>query len=374
MITRLTRRYSRRALARPNLAYWLWRFAANGARTYRAMTTAVVHSDVPAIANELTERGIVVGPSDGFLSEAGQQALADASRNVLQASRSAEVEAIVSGAASAQERQKEFLVHLVSYPQGIPADDPLLKVALDEKLLEIVSSYLGFWPCLHSVSAWLNYPTDAPPQISQLWHRDPEDLSLIKAFIYLTDVDEHCGPFTYIPRTHPFGAAAADSQTIEKKKRVPDDRMHLVFPPEAWRVCTGPAGTMILADTLGYHRGGKTDRWQAHPDYVYLYVGNADYRAFHSRRAKANVDLGRHPAACGEAAPGEGACTGEEGQEEEKALTTAADRTLRRLTHAIQPGEDNDSAGDADIQPPPLCHSVSTAVRRAVHASCSRTS
>jgi hypothetical protein len=24
-----------------------------------------------------------------------------------------------------------------------------------------------------------------------------------------------------------------------------------------WRVCTGPAGTMIVADTLGLHRGGK---------------------------------------------------------------------------------------------------------------------
>jgi hypothetical protein len=43
----------------------------------------------------------------------------------------------------------------------------------------------------------------------------------------------------------------------EKKKRVPDDRMSRLFPPNTWLVCTGPAKTMILADTLGYHRGGK---------------------------------------------------------------------------------------------------------------------
>jgi hypothetical protein len=103
----------------------------------------------------------------------------------------------------------------------------------------------------------LNYPTEAPPQISQLWHRDPEDLRLIKAFIYLVDVDDQCGPFTYIPRTHPFGAESASGQRFDKKKRIADDRMGRVFPEASWRVCTGAANTMILADTLGYHRGGK---------------------------------------------------------------------------------------------------------------------
>jgi hypothetical protein len=30
-----------------------------------------------------------------------------------------------------------------------------------------------------------------------------------------------------------------------------------VIAPEAWLACTGSAQTMILADTTGYHRGGK---------------------------------------------------------------------------------------------------------------------
>ena len=257
MITALTRRYSRRALPQPNLTYFLWRFVANGMRTCRAALAPASFAEVPAIAQELARQGIVVGPSDAFLTEEGRGALRAAAARILERSRSEEVESVVTGAASAPERQKEFLVHLASYRDGMPADDPLLKVALDRKLLEIVSSYLGLWPCLHSVGAWLNYPTDAPAQISQLWHRDPEDLRLIKAFIYLVDVDEQRGPFTYIPGTHPFGPEAAGSRKLEKKKRVPDDRMNRFFPPESWRVCTGPAGTMILADTLGYHRGGK---------------------------------------------------------------------------------------------------------------------
>jgi hypothetical protein len=120
-----------------------------------------------------------------------------------------------------------------------------------------VSSYLGLWPCLYAISAWLNFPTDQPASKSQLWHRDPEDLRLVKVFIYLVDVDEQCGPFTYIPATHPFSEKLARGQALEEARRTQDDQMQQVFEPSEWRVCTGPARTMILADTLGFHRGGR---------------------------------------------------------------------------------------------------------------------
>ena len=257
LINALTRPLSRRALPQPNLVYYLWHYVANGVRTLRARTSALSHPDARTLAAELTAEGIIVRTSDTFLSEDGRRALAETTTAVLARSRSPEIEAAVSGAAASGDKHKDFVAHLVSYPDGVDAGDPILKVALDPKLLEIAASYLGFWPSLYSIDAWLNYPTDAPPEVSQLWHRDPEDLRLVKAFIYLVDVDERCGPFTYVPRTHPFGAETVKSSRLEKKKRFEDDRMRRVFPPETWRVCTGPAGTMILADTLGYHRGGK---------------------------------------------------------------------------------------------------------------------
>src|SRR5215510_11363889 len=217
-VTTPGRRFSRRALPRPNLAYYLWRFVANGVRTGRALTSRTLYSDTRDIAQELTEQGIVVGPSERFLTREGRQALTEAAARILQASRREKVEAIIAGTASHAKRKKQFLIHLESYAKGVPPDDPLLKLALDRKLLEIVSAYLGLWPRLHSIGAWLNHPTDAPPEVSQLWHRDPEDLKLIKVFIYLNDVDEGCGPFTYIPRTHPFGDRVAAARELEKKK------------------------------------------------------------------------------------------------------------------------------------------------------------
>lgn len=43
----------------------------------------------------------------------------------------------------------------------------------------------------------------------------------------------------------------------KSKKRITDAEMETAFNPDSWLTCTGPAGTMILADTVGFHRGGR---------------------------------------------------------------------------------------------------------------------
>lgn len=253
----LTRRFLRRALSRPNLTYYVWRFVANGVRTYKQLSVRPEFDDAAGIAGTLKRSGIVVGPSGDFLTAAGQRALSDAADGILKTSRSDEIRQLIAGEITDTSRNKDFMIQLVSYPGGIPADDPLLALALDPKLLEIVGSYLGLWPSLYSVNAWLHYPTDEPAKQSQLWHRDPEDLTLVKAFIYLDEVGETSGPFTYIPGTQPFGPRTGAARQLEKQKRVTDEEIGRVFHPDSWRICTGPANTMILADTVGYHRGGK---------------------------------------------------------------------------------------------------------------------
>ena len=256
MITRLTARFERRPLAKANLPYVLWRFVANANRTSRALLTRNRFDDTRVIARELRADGIAVRPSDTFLSEEGRLALSHASAGIVEATRAPDVQAVVSGVAPPK-GVKDFRIDLIA--RGIPARSPLLKVALDVRLLEIVAAYLGMWPSLHSIGAWLNYPTAAAAASSQLWHHDPEDLKIIKTFIYLEDVAEENGPFTYIPGTHPFGRHVALGAKY-KKSGVADAQLSGGFPSTTWRVCTGPANTMILADTVGYHRGGKPMR------------------------------------------------------------------------------------------------------------------
>jgi hypothetical protein len=178
-----------------------------------------------------------------------------ASEFVLGISRTEAVQATLAKGNS--DYKKSYLVNLVPWEYEHTLDSPLVRLALDKKLLEIVSCYLGMWPRLHAIGAWLNFPTQGEAVEAQLWHRDPEDMKLVKAFIYLVDVGEDCGPFAYIPQTHPFSVGAALTPKHKDKKRITDREMSETFPPETWRVCTGPAHTMILADTVGYHRGGK---------------------------------------------------------------------------------------------------------------------
>jgi hypothetical protein len=258
MISRLTNRYKRRAISAPNFAFYAWKFAANAVPTYHAMRMRMRrdgrrHQDTIAV---LREQGIVMADTDRFLTEGGRAALADASSGILATANSDRVRRIIAGN-DANEGKKDFLINLVKYGKGVPPDEPLLKVALDRQLLEIVAAYLEMWPTLFSIGAWLNYPTDQPPAVSQLWHRDPEDLRLIKVFIYLSDVEQHSGPFSYIPRTQPFGAAVEEARRCGKAPRLSDAEVGKVFPPSTWKVCTGGAGSMILADTVGYHSGGK---------------------------------------------------------------------------------------------------------------------
>lgn len=150
----------------------------------------------------------------------------------------------------------------------LAADDLWLRLALDERLLPVVNSYLGLWSRLIYVNKWYTIPqTGAKPRVaSQQWHRDPEDRRLVKVFLYLTDVDEASGPFQYIPGTGSFGryrnlwAHSSPSAPFYPSVYPDQSEVERRFPPSAHRTCVAQAGTFIFADTHGLHRGGLSTR------------------------------------------------------------------------------------------------------------------
>ena len=158
-------------------------------------------------------------PPISYLSDEGRKALVEASASVLKLSQSSEVQANVTN--GLETKGKDYLVRVVPWELQHSPDSPLLKVALDKTLLEIVSTYLGMWPRLHAVGAWLNFPTEDEAKEAQLWHRDPEDMKIIKVFIYLNDVGAENGPFCYIPKTHPFSSHAGTVPASQRQKADP---------------------------------------------------------------------------------------------------------------------------------------------------------
>lgn len=84
-----------------------------------------------------------------------------------------------------------------------------------------------------------------------------------KAFVYLDDVDEGNGPFTYLRGTHRSWFLRLKKQLLGNAEGSPTSFSESDLKPVLARevqVC-GPAGTLILADVRGFHRGApQVDR------------------------------------------------------------------------------------------------------------------
>jgi hypothetical protein len=156
---------------------------------------------------------------------------------------------------------KEFLVRKYSWGAQLGLDDPWLRLGVNPRLLDLANGYLGMWSKLEYVDVWYTPPAGGDERrSSQRWHRDFNDRHLLKAFIYLVDVDEETGPFEYVPRSAPGG---------ELERLWPWRPLGENYPPEdefAERIdgrsvtFTAPKGTIIFCNTSGFHRGGFATR------------------------------------------------------------------------------------------------------------------
>ena len=144
------RLFRRKALRKRTFPYFLWRFGANGLRTMQAATHGQANPGVISTVAELRKNGIIVGPNEQFLSESGRESLKLASSAVLAKAQASELSDTLARGRS-DNVQKDFMIPLVPWDMEHNSDSPYLKLALDPKLLEIVSGYLGMWPLLHAV-------------------------------------------------------------------------------------------------------------------------------------------------------------------------------------------------------------------------------
>ncbi len=91
------------------------------------------------------------------------------------------------------------------------------------------------------------------------WHRD-SFVGQFKALLYLTDVNEETGPFEFILNSHHLYSKYKDKLAYDiplHTTRINDEVVQQIvrLEPERLRVATGSAGTLVLADTTGIHRG-----------------------------------------------------------------------------------------------------------------------
>lgn len=173
------------------------------------------------------------------------------------------------------------------------ADDPWLRLGIDDRVLDVVNSYFGLWSKLTYVDLW--YTPPAAPGVdrvsSQRWHRDYNDELLVKVFVYLTDVDETTGPLEYVPGSVLGGEYEKDWpwKPVSNDLYPPQDEFAQRIPESAQIALTGPEGSMAFCNTGGFHRGGYATGDRPRVMAVYNYSSPASLAALTSRNFQPDI-------------------------------------------------------------------------------------
>jgi Phytanoyl-CoA dioxygenase (PhyH) len=230
-----------------------------GARRRYSHEPPVLDATQQGIVDRLRDEGYAVLPLAELLPDAQLRQDLDAETERFVSATEAELAREREGSESALRRRegKEFVIRKYAYDVQLGLDDPWLRLGLERRLLDIANTYLGMWSKLEYVDVWYTPPIeDGDRRSSQRWHRDFNDRHLLKAFLYLTDVDPESGPFEYVPRSAPGS---------ELDHLWPWRPLGQNYPPEdeldakiAGRSVsfTAPKGTLIFCNTSGFHRGG----------------------------------------------------------------------------------------------------------------------
>lgn len=230
-----------------------WRWVHNPRRTLRQSVESRAGRQPRSDVDVLRSEGIMIRQADQVFDASGLQHLDKIAASTDARMHEPEIQAVLANPGSSGTR-KDYRIHLAA--KALDVESPLIQLAIHPGLLARVNGYLGMWSYLREAQIWLDIPTPGEAKETQLWHRDDDDHASVKAFIYLNAVTGSGGPFCFVPRTHVFGRLR-NAVAPTAPGRMDDDQLAAHVPAAGWTRCTGSPGTLILADTTGFHRGLK---------------------------------------------------------------------------------------------------------------------
>lgn len=211
---------------------------------------AEVPPDLRGIVERLSRDGVVI---TDFVTVFGETSLYDEAA----AEARRRYEERPQEEAGAQSGSKAtFLTKLgdPSYAVG----HPFARIATHPRALAVANGYLRLQSTLRALDVWHTHPTPGPAIQTQLWHRDADDIVNVKMFVYFTSVTRGAGPLCYARGTHPYGSRR-DLPAGDEQARSTDEQMAAVAPESQWTFCEGEPGTVVFADTCGYHKQVKPE-------------------------------------------------------------------------------------------------------------------
>lgn len=165
--------------------------------------------------------------------------------------------------------------HVASYLKDDVLNCPhLLEVANHPLILDIVSKVMNCKPTISNINVWRSYPGFDVAKDSENFHRDVDDFHFLKLFIYLTDVDEQSGPHVYVKKSH-------KSKDFLRIARFTDEEIYNKYHEKNILKITGEAGSTILENTFGLHKGQvaeSKERMIFQVEYSLLPIGAYKYK------------------------------------------------------------------------------------------------
>ena len=258
----------------------VWRYGLNLSPTinYRISNKNQLTDIEKSIVNTLDTAGIAVTSVDELFGDDSEFCRLDSATRRLLEDKKQEID-ILKSMANDQTAigSKTFNLEVLGSELTFDSQCIFARFALNSRLLNIANAYFRMYAKLRYYNVWNTFASHGEARESQLWHFDREDNYILKLFLYLEDVDEGAGPFTYAPGTHRKGRFRSIEPEFFMEggvRRTTDEQMIAVFPKENWKKGMGKKGTIIFADTRGFHKGGEA-RTKDRLMYTCMYTSRA---------------------------------------------------------------------------------------------------
>jgi len=156
-------------------------------------------------------------------------------------------------------RKKKFIYRYSEIFKKLDLDDPLIKMSVFGIFHQIARAYFKQNIKITNIDYWLNFPVEENREeiSSQKWHRDYEDLNVLKVFVYMTDVDFLSGNLSYVKKSN-YGNEYGNNflRAPPLGVVVEDSKINDSFQSDQIVDFCVPKGTVIFVDTSGLHKGG----------------------------------------------------------------------------------------------------------------------
>jgi hypothetical protein len=142
------------------------------------------------------------------------------------------------------------------FPEDVVNNADVQALMCDSFLLRVAQRYLSALPIADVTSMWwhTDYSKQPDEDAAQFYHFDLDRPKWLKVFCYLTDVGPDNGPHCFVQGSH---RNAAIPWRIRSKGyvRLTDEEVEEAFGMQRLKAFTAPAGTIVLEDTRGLHKG-----------------------------------------------------------------------------------------------------------------------